>query len=87
MFDLSAEMMSASTFPEYPKLTDFSDGIIVSLSTRSISSTRIFVAVGRGASDGSVSITERVSSNVTSGVHIVATPAPDLGAYRWVSVL
>ena len=30
----------------------------------------MFVAVGRGASNGSVPITARVSSNVTSGVHI-----------------
>ena len=30
----------------------------------------MFVAVGRGASDGSVQITARASSNVTSGVHI-----------------
>ena len=65
-------MTSASTFPEYPKSTDCSDGIIVSLSKRSISSAQIFVAVGRGASDGSVPITARSSSNVTYGVHIVA---------------
>ena len=65
-------MTSASTFPEYPKSTDCSDGIIVSLSTRSISSARIFVAFGRGASDGSVPITARASSDVTSGVQIVA---------------
>ena len=30
------------------------------------------MAVGRGASDGSVPITARASSNVTSGVHIVS---------------
>ena len=30
------------------------------------------MAVGRGASDGSVPITARAYSNVTSGVHIVA---------------
>ena len=64
--------MSASTFPEYPNSTDYLDGIIVSLSKRSISSAQIFVAVGRGASDGSVPIKARSSSNVTSGVHIVA---------------
>ena len=72
MFVLSAYMTSASTFPGYPKLTDFSNGIIVSLLTRSISIARIFVAVGRGASDGSVPITARASLNVTSGVHIVS---------------
>ena len=32
----------------------------------------MFVAVGRGASDGSVPITARASSNVTSGVHIIS---------------
>ena len=48
---------------------------------------RIFVAVWRGASDGSVPITARASSIVTSTVHIVATQAPELGASRWGSVL
>ena len=64
--------MSASNLPEYPNSTYCSDGIIVRLSTRSIPSARIFVADGRGANDGSVPITARASSNVTSGVHIVA---------------
>ena len=41
-----------------------------------MTSARIFVAVGRGASDGSVPITARASLNVTSGVHIVAAQAP-----------
>ena len=32
----------------------------------------MFVAVGRGAIDGSVPITAKASSNITSGVHIVS---------------
>ena len=62
--------MSASTFPDYPKSTDCSDGIMVSLLMRSITSARKFVTVERGASDGSVPIMARASSNITSGVHI-----------------
>ena len=87
MFDLIALTTSASTFPEYPKSTDYLDGIIVSLLTRSMTIARIFVALGRGASDGSAPIMTRASSNVTYGVHIVATHAPELGASRWGSVL
>ena len=87
VFDLIAYTKSASTFPEYPKSTDFSDGIIVSFSTISMTSARIFVVVGRGASDGSVPITERASSDVTSGLHIVATQAPALVASHWALVL
>ena len=52
-----------------------------------MTSERIFVAVGRGASDGSVPITARASLNVTSGVHIVAAQAPELGMSRWGVVL
>ena len=79
--------MSASTLPEYPKSIDCSDGIIVSLSKISMTSAQIFVAVGRGASDGSMPITARASSNVTSGVQIVAAQDPELGASLWGVVL
>ena len=64
-------MTSASTFPEYPKSIDCSDGIIIGLLTRSISSAHMFVADGSGASNGSMPTTARASLNVTSGVHIV----------------
>ena len=62
--------MSASTFPDYPKSTDCSDGIMVSLLMRSISSARMFVTVGRGARNDSVPIMARESSNIISDVHI-----------------
>ena len=52
-----------------------------------MTSARIFVAVGHGASDGSVPITARASTDVTSGVHIVSTQAPELGASLWGIVL
>ena len=48
-----------------------------------MTSAQKIVAVGRGASDGSVPITARASLNITSGVHIVATQAPELGASCW----
>ena len=79
--------MSAYIFPEYPKSTDFSDGIIVSLLTISMTSAQIFVVVRRGASDGSALITARAFSNDIAGVHIVATHAPELGTSRWGIVL
>ena len=52
-----------------------------------MTSARIFVAVGIGESDGSVPIKARISSNVTSGVHTVATQDPELGASHWGIVL
>ena len=45
------------------------------------------MAVGRGASGGSVPITARASSNFTSSMHIVAAQAPELGASLWGVVL
>ena len=79
--------MSASNFHEYPKSKYFSDGIIVSLSTRSISSEQMFVAVGRGDSDGSVPITLRASLNVNFSVNIALCAGSYSGRVSLVLVL
>ena len=47
----------------------------------------MFVAVGRGDSNGSVPITARASSSVTSGVHIISRAGSYSGRVLLGSVL
>ena len=58
---LSAYTAYASVIPEYPKLGDCCKGVMVHLSTRSITSARMFVAVEQGARCGSVPSTVSAS--------------------------
>ena len=75
---LSAYIASCSTDLAYPKSEDFCDGMMVSLSMRSITSARMFVAVGQGANDGSVPSTVSASWYVTSGAEMFSADAPAL---------
>ena len=58
---LSAYTVSASIVPKYPKSGDCCEGMMVHLSTRLITSTRMFVAVGQGDRCGSVPSTVSAS--------------------------
>ena len=68
---LSAYTASVSMISEYLKSGDCCEGMIVNLSTSSITSARMFVAVGWGDRCGSAPRTVSESLYVTSGADMV----------------